>query len=89
MVHRIMRFSCRATRRISCMMLEAAAASNPDVGSSKKSNVGFLSRAMARESRRCWPPLSRLHFVSAQPVKPIFLRTPSIAEATFAASPTS
>ena len=64
------------------MMDAAAAASSPDVGSSRNSTSGFDSSAMARESLRFCPPdrpekNAFPTFVSAQPVSPMVASTAS------------
>ena len=48
------RLSARSLKKV--MMLVAAAASRPEVGSSKRMTEGFFTRAMARESLLFWPP---------------------------------
>jgi Protein of unknown function (DUF1602). len=63
-----------ATRVISCMMAVAEAASKPLVGSSKNNTFGFFSKAVAKDNRRCCPPLNREHSVSAQLSRPILFK---------------
>mmetsp|Transcript_2593 Transcript_2593/g.7073 ORF Transcript_2593/g.7073 Transcript_2593/m.7073 type:complete len:208 (-) Transcript_2593:584-1207(-) len=89
MVQTMMRFSSLATREISCMMLEAAAASSPLVGSSRNSTVGCFNSATAMLSLRFWPPLRRAHRVSAHTVRPILLMRSSTMSGMVSVVPTS
>lgn len=77
----IMRSSL-ATRTISFMTFSEDAASNPDVGSSKKRTVGCLSKAIPTDRRRCCPPDRRWFCVSAQMFNPILVITSFTASST-------
>mmetsp|Transcript_11007 Transcript_11007/g.23532 ORF Transcript_11007/g.23532 Transcript_11007/m.23532 type:complete len:95 (+) Transcript_11007:728-1012(+) len=56
MVQKMEIFSFSAAFFRKDMIAAAAAASRPEVGSSRKTTRGFLHRATASESRRFWPP---------------------------------
>ena len=88
MVHTIAMFVCCASSFKNTIIAAAAAASNPEVGSSKNKTLGSVNKLTAKDKRLFCPPDKPFKnwfptFVSAQSIKPTVVKIASILSLFF------